>query len=80
MKHVYIIESLSAPGRFYVGSTADVLRRLSEHNSGESSHSAKFKPWALRVTITFQEDFRAHAFERYLKTGSGRAFQKRHFA
>lgn len=80
MKNVYIIESLSAPGRFYVGSTADVQRRLSEHNSGESPHSAKFKPWELRVAIAFAEDERAHAFERYLKTGSGRAFQKRHFA
>jgi hypothetical protein len=31
------------------------------------------------VIIEFRDQARALAFERYLKSGSGRAFAKRHF-
>jgi len=59
--------------------TADPARRLDEHNSGKSIHTNKFKPWKLSVSIGFAEKAKASDFERYLKTGSGRAFAKRHF-
>jgi hypothetical protein len=36
-------------------------------------------PWELVVAIEFAEERRAVAFENYLKSGSGRAFAKRHF-
>jgi hypothetical protein len=38
---------------------------------------AKFKPWRLITSIAFSDDLKALAFERYLKTGSGRAFAKK---
>jgi hypothetical protein len=31
------------------------------------------------ATVEFADPIRAAAFERYLKSGSGRAFAKRHF-
>ena len=37
------------------------------------------KPWELVVSIEFTDERRALAFEKYLKSGSGRAFAKRHF-
>jgi hypothetical protein len=37
-------------------------------------------PWQLHVTIDPPDEQRAVDFERYLKSGSGRAFAKRHFA
>jgi hypothetical protein len=35
-------------------------------------------PWELDVLIQFSDERRAMAFERYLKSGSGVAFAKRH--
>src|SRR5271165_2889966 len=45
-----------------------------------SSHAAKFRPWKLKLYIAFESKESALAFEQYLKSGSGRAFCKRHFA
>jgi hypothetical protein len=36
-------------------------------------------PSQVHVTIELPDDQRAADFERYLKSGSGRAFAKRHF-
>jgi predicted GIY-YIG superfamily endonuclease len=66
--------------RFYVGLTLDPERRLKEHNWGESRHTNRFRPWQSVVTFWFAEDKTARMFERYLKSGSGREFVKRHFA
>ena len=77
--YVYILESRSNPERPYVGMTTDLSRRLTEHNQGKSPHTAKHRPWILRVAIAFPSRAKAAAFERYLKTHSGRAFAARRF-
>ena len=79
MKYVYILESLAAPDRFYVGGTIDLKRRFKEHNTGESAHTSKFTPWQLTTYVAFSDHKKADRFEEYLKSGSGRAFAKRHF-
>ena len=76
---VYVLRSDRDPARHYVGLTADVRSRLADHNSGESAHTAKYRPWRLAVSIEFETQAQAADFERYLKSGSGRAFAKRHF-
>jgi predicted GIY-YIG superfamily endonuclease len=78
VKYVYILETDDAE-HFYVGITDDVQARVAAHNAGESPHTSKFAPWRLRTLIGFAEEKRALAFERYLKTGSGRAFAKKRF-
>ncbi len=75
MKYVYILESLSGE-HFYVGITGDLVARLSKHNSGEVTHTSKFRPWRIKTYIAFTDEARATAFEAYLKSGSGRAFVK----
>lgn len=79
MIYVYILESLLEPGRFYIGITINLKHRLKEHNSGEVFHIAKYKPWKIKNYFAFEDHKKAHAFERYLKSGSGRAFAKKHF-
>jgi len=79
MHYVYLLRSKSHPKEHYVGSTTDLKKRLLDHNRGDSPHTAKFAPWDLAAYFAFQEKHKALAFERYLKTGSGRAFAKRHF-
>jgi hypothetical protein len=41
-------------------------------------HTAKGKPWQIDVVIESADEHRAIAFEKYLKSGSGGAFAKRH--
>ena len=74
MYYVYLIESLAPQRKRYVGMTADLKQRLQEHNEGKSSHTSKFKPWKLITYIAFTNQAKPEAFERYLKSASGRAF------
>lgn len=76
---VYLIRSELDPGRKYVGLTEDFERRLSEHNGGKVTATYKFRPWKCEVQVWFDEPEKAEQFERYLKSGSGRAFSSRHF-
>ena len=76
--YVYILESESDPERYYVGLTADLRDRLARHNRGQVTHTAKFTPWTIKSAVSFRDREKAAAFERYLKSGSGRAFAKRH--
>jgi putative endonuclease len=77
VKYVYILESLDDE-HFYVGVTDDVVARLLKHNAGEVSHTSKYRPWRLKNYIAFSSEERAFAFEKYLKSGPGRAFTKKH--
>ncbi|QDU71400.1 GIY-YIG nuclease family protein [Mucisphaera calidilacus] len=79
MRYVYLLRSESSPNQTYVGSTGDYPKRLKQHNSGESPYTARFRPWRSVVVLRFDDDLKAEAFERYLKSGSGHAFAKRHF-
>ena len=78
MHYVYILKSLSHPAQHYIGSTSDLKRRLRDHNSETSIHTSKFRPWFLDAYFAFSNRQRAVAFERYLKSGSGKAFANRH--
>ena len=77
--YVYLLESISFPGRRYVGRTSDLHRRLDEHNAGKSPHTSKHRPWRIVAAVWFADETKARAFEAYLKSGSGHAFAKRHF-
>jgi len=78
-RFVYVLESLNQPGRHYTGISSEPGSRLEWHNAGLSHHTAKHRPWTLFVSLEFPDASRAIRFEKYLKTGSGRAFSKRHF-
>src|ERR1700730_18493055 len=77
MWYVYIIRSIEFPDQEYTGATADLKRRIPEHNAGKSTHTAKFKPWELVWYCAFPDKYKALEFEKYLKSHSGRAFAKK---
>ncbi len=77
MKYVYFLESIEHPEQNYVGLADDLRARLTAHNAGSSPHTAKFKPWRLVFYVAFADKTKTVAFERYMKTGSGRAFAKK---
>ncbi len=78
MKYVYLLQSLSDPKQRYIGLTGNLQQRLATHNEGGSLHTSMFSPWRIVTAIRFDEDRRAVLFERYLKSGSGRAFANKH--
>ena len=78
MRTVYILQSLSNPNRYYVGLSNAPEFRAIEHNAGLSRYTMQCGPWQVVVAIQFRDANKAFLFERYLKSGSGRAFAKRH--
>jgi predicted GIY-YIG superfamily endonuclease len=79
-RFVYIIRSEHDPERHYTGLTSHVANRIGLHNSARTGHTVHGRPWRLVVAVECENEVAARRFERYLKTGSGRAFAKRHFA
>jgi predicted GIY-YIG superfamily endonuclease len=78
-RFVYVLRNADQHPKFYVGLTSDVGERLADHNAGRCPHTASRRPWQLHLVLEFPDEKRAIRFERYLKSGSGRAFAKRHF-
>ena len=74
---VDVIRSQSDPARHSVGITSNVRDRLEWH--GPSGHTLSHRPWTIVVLMEFPTEREAVRFAKYLKSGSGRAFTKRHF-
>lgn len=77
MWYVYILKSVAAPDREYVGFTSNLRQRIKDHIAGKSAHTAKFKPWEIVWYCAFRDKRKALDFEIYLKSHSGRAFTKK---
>jgi len=76
--YVYILQSQSSTEHFYTRPHRRPPRAPEKHNAGEVPHAAKFRPWQIKTAIAFTDEQRAVEFEHYLKSGSGRAFAKKH--
>ena len=59
---------------FYYGYTHDLKKRLIEHNSGIMKSTKAHRPWRLVWYGAFETIVQAKDFERYIKSGSGKAF------
>jgi predicted GIY-YIG superfamily endonuclease len=79
MFYTYVIESLNEPNEHYIGHSADLRQRLVDHSDGKCPHTSKFAPWKIKLYVAFETIEQAQHFERYLKSGSGHVFAKRHF-
>jgi predicted GIY-YIG superfamily endonuclease len=73
------LDRLGEPPQLYAGLSSDMDGRLADHKAGHCPHTASRRPWCFHVAIEFPDNDRAVRVERYLKSGSGRAFAKRHF-
>jgi predicted GIY-YIG superfamily endonuclease len=63
----------------YTGCTHDLEDRIKRHNSGQVEATKNILPVEIVTYVTFTDKYKAYNFEKYLKSGSGRAFSKRHF-
>lgn len=79
MFYVYLIRSIKFPEQKYIGHTDNLKERLETHNSGGSVFTKLHRPWKLVMFLGFEDKLQATAFEKYLKSGAGRAFAKKRF-
>jgi len=78
MHYVYILKSKSTNNFHYIGLTSNLNKRLREHSKGKTPITKGYLPIYLVWYCIFNNRIRAAKFEKYLKSGSGRAFSKRH--
>ena len=72
---VYILRT--ADGHTYVGCTANLEERLRRHQSGLVHYTRDKLPVQCIAAFGFHDKYKAYAFEKYLKSGSGRAFMNK---
>jgi putative endonuclease len=68
---VYVLISLSA-NKTYVGYTADLSRRMVEHNETGTGFTKRYRPWEILFIEEYATKQEAMKREKYLKTGKGR--------
>jgi putative endonuclease len=75
MWYIYLLSSRKN-GRWYIGSTNNVGKRILKHNSGKNKSTKYGVPWKLiycEISLNKQD---ARAREKYLKSGLGRRYLK----
>ena len=75
--YVYILGN--EKGNCYTGQTSNLKVRLCEHNRGNVTATKSGIPWNFNWFCAFKNKKKAILFKKYLKSGSGRSFRKRHF-
>lgn len=76
MTYVYVLICLDK--KTYIGCTNDLKDRIQRHQNGHIPATEKRRPVKLIAYFAFQNSTIAFNFEKYLKSGSGRAFLKKH--
>lgn len=72
MQYVYILKC--SDGHPYVGCTDDLKSRIDRHQKGHVLATENRVPVKLVFYSSFGSKYKAFEFEKYLKSGSGRAF------
>ena len=75
--YVYVY-SLECKDGYYVGCTDDLKGRLERHEKGHIPATVNRLPIRLDFYFAINNKYRAFEFEKYLKSGSGRSFIKKH--
>lgn len=63
MAYIYILRNIE--GKYYVGSTSDVEKRLLQHRSGQSPSTRRLKPDSLELVL----------IQEYSSIGEARAIE-----
>ncbi|MBT8282424.1 MAG: GIY-YIG nuclease family protein [Muriicola sp.] len=79
MVKVYVLRS-EQDGRFYVGMSSDIEKRIIAHNSGRTKSTKGYRPWKLIHLEDYPERTSARKREKYLKSGYGKQWLKKKYA
>jgi putative endonuclease len=75
MHTVYALKSQTR-NYMYVGMTANLERRLFQHNTGHEKTTRPYAPFTLLWVEVFPSRAEARMREKYLKSGVGKEFLK----
>jgi len=73
---VYVLESLVKTW-FYIGSTDDLNKRLSDHNLGHVQSTKAYRPFEVAAFVAVKTEAKARELEKCFKTGSGKAILRK---
>lgn len=76
MHYVYIL--LCGDKKTYIGCCSNLKERYIRHQKGHVPATKDRLPIKLVAYFAFNNEYIAFNFEKYLKSGSGRAFMKKH--
>lgn len=76
---MYYVYNLKCKDGFYIGCTNNLKDRITRHKSGYIPSTKSRLPITLISYHAFIDKHKAFKFEKYLKSGSGRAFLNKHF-
>ena len=77
---MYYVYSLSCKNGFYVGCTENLKERFERHENGYVPATKNRLPIKLDFYVCIRDKYKAFELEKYLKSGSGRAFVKKHLS
>jgi predicted GIY-YIG superfamily endonuclease len=77
MWYVYLLRC--SDGTIYTGCTSNLEERLKRHRSKQVSYTKTRLPVEVETYIAFSDKYKAFEFEKYLKSGSGKAFSNKRF-
>ncbi len=75
---MYYVYSLKCKDGYYVGCTDDLDDRMERHEKGRVPATSNRLPIELEFYFAISDKYKTFEFEKYLKSGSGRAFINRH--
>jgi putative endonuclease len=70
MFYTYILQN-SITKRHYIGSTNDLIRRIAEHNRGQTKSTRQKGNWELKFVEEFESAFAAKKRELKIKSFKG---------
>ncbi len=73
MHYVYILYS-DRTDRYYVGMTANIEKRMQDHNAGRSTYTKLGKPWVLVYKEEFADKVGATEREKEIKGRKSRRY------
>ncbi|HVY67923.1 MAG TPA: GIY-YIG nuclease family protein [Patescibacteria group bacterium] len=76
---MYYVYSLKCKGGYYVGCTDNLKDRFNRHQKGYVPATKDRVPLTLEFYVALSDRYKAFELEKYFKSGSGRAFIKKHF-
>ena len=76
---MYYVYSLKCKDGYYIGCANDLIDRIKRHQKGQISATVNRLPVKIDFYFAINNKYTAFKFEKYLKSGSGRAFIKKHF-
>jgi predicted GIY-YIG superfamily endonuclease len=75
---MYYVYSLKCKDGYYIGCTDNLKDRFARHKRGYINATKNRLPLELGFYFVINDKYKAYKFEKYLKSGSGRAFTKKH--